>query len=215
MKKASFFTFLLTILFFLGCKEQELKEQIISLNGEWQIAETNQKDTFPEKFTSKISVPSLIDLATPKFPKLEYPNDTLRYFWYQKTFSVNHESADVVELELRKVKYEAHIYINGKKAGQQNIAFSSGKFDIKKSLLTLQGDVVISTSTGYVITTEKLITDLDEFSIETTSAISGKSPIGTLNAGKMRLDRILNTENVHLNFTNGVKLLYRSINIEE
>jgi len=90
-----------------------------------------------------------------------------------------------------------------------------GKFDIKKSLLTLQGDVVISTSTGYVITTDKLITDLDEFSIETTSAISGKSPIGTLNAGKMRLDRILNTENVHLNFTNGVKLLYRSINIEE
>ena len=40
-----------------------------------------------------------------------------------------------------------------------------GRFDIKKSLLTLQGDVVISTSTGYVITTEKLITDLDEFSI--------------------------------------------------
>ena len=134
MKKATYFTFIVTFLLFLGCKEQALKEQIISLNGEWQIAETNQKDIFPEKFTSKIPVPSLIDLATPKFPKLEYPNDTLRYFWYQKTFSVNHENADVVELELRKVKYEAHIYINGKKAGQQNIAFSSGKFDIKRYL---------------------------------------------------------------------------------
>lgn len=138
MKNISYLTLIIALLISFSCRQEEAipveKNKKISLNGAWKITETNNPDSIPTVFESNIQVPSFIDLAEPSFPKLDYPNDTTRYFWYHKTFSVNHENVDVVELELRKVKYEAHIYVNNKKAGTQNIAFSSGKFNIKDLL---------------------------------------------------------------------------------
>ena len=132
MKKLFCLTLIIT---FFSCEiHRNSSDRTISLNGDWQIAETSNPDNIPNSFTSTIQVPSFIDMAKPELTKLNYPNDTTRYFWYHKTFSVNHDDSDLVELELRKVKYEAHVYVNGKKAGQQNIAFSSGKFNIKDFL---------------------------------------------------------------------------------
>ncbi len=135
MKHSSYLLCIAVLFICLACQQKpSFENKKISLNGDWSIAETNNPDSIPVTFGSTIQVPSFIDMATPKFPKLDYPNDSARYFWYHKTFSVDAKDADVVELELRKVKYEAHIFVNGKKAGQQNIAFSSGKFNIKNLL---------------------------------------------------------------------------------
>lgn len=90
-----------------------------------------------------------------------------------------------------------------------------GNFDVAKARVTLQGNVSIATSTGYTLTSETLTTNLDVLSVVSPGPVTGKTPIGTLHAGKLRLERAPGDENVHLNFTNGVKLLYRPQNIEE
>jgi len=96
------------------------------------------------------------------------------------------------------------------------VALSSdmGKFDIAGARLTLSGNVIIATSTGYKLKSETLTTTFDTLSVESPNGVMGSSPIGTLHAGKMLLERRSGDENVHLNFTNGVKLLYRP-NIRE
>ncbi len=116
-------------------KTEEVQRKI-SLNGEWEITETSNPDSLPSEYSSKIIVPSFIDRATPQFKKLSYKLDTARYFWYHRTFSINHNDADVVELEIKKVKYGAQIYINGVYAGVKNIAFSSSRINIKNLLNT-------------------------------------------------------------------------------
>lgn len=84
-----------------------------------------------------------------------------------------------------------------------------GKFDMASAQLTLHGNVIIATSTGYELKSETLTTNFNILSVESPDAVMGNSPIGTLHAGKMLLERRRGDENAHLNFTNGVKLLYR------
>ncbi len=110
------------------------KGDIISLNGIWEIDETELFDSMPPTFKHTILVPSFIDMAEPSFAPLDFPNDTNRVFWYRKEFVCNHETADEVLLELRKVKYGASVIVNGKLVGHHNLAFSSVKMDIKPFL---------------------------------------------------------------------------------
>lgn len=102
-------------------------------------------------------------------------------------------------------------------AAGARISLSSdiGSYDLANARLTLEGKVNIGTSTGYDLTSETLITDFDELSVVSPGPVIGKSPIGSLHAGKMRLERQPGHENVHLNFTNGVKLIYRPKILEE
>ena len=91
------------------------------------------------------------------------------------------------------------------------MVLSSGKgiFDMLEQRSTLQGNVVITTSTGYEITTEALTANFQTLAPESPGSVVATGPIGTFNAGKMRLVRRNNKENAHLIFTNGVKLVYR------
>lgn len=117
-----------------SCSTPTQNNRSISLNGQWEITETMNGDSIPEVFGSTIEVPSFVDMATPTFEKLDFPNDTNRYFWYRKEFTVDYKNAEMVELELRKVKYGAHVFVNGKKVGVQNIGYSSVRINIKPYL---------------------------------------------------------------------------------
>lgn len=88
------------------------------------------------------------------------------------------------------------------------LASDMGSFDVADAQLTLQGNVIITTSTGYRVTSETLTTNFNQLSLESPGPVTADSPIGTLKAGKLRLERPTGGQNVHLNFTNGVKLLY-------
>lgn len=90
-----------------------------------------------------------------------------------------------------------------------------GSFGMLNGISTLTGNVVITTSTGYKIATDTLTANFDTLYIEAPGAIMGNSPIGTLNAGKMKLERPMGSDNAHLVFTNGVKLLYTPESLEE
>jgi beta-galactosidase len=135
MKTKSNLIIIVSLLFLYSCSStKKMAQRNQSLNGQWQIAETSSGDNIPKSFPSIIQVPSFIDLAQPAFPKLNYPKDSTRFFWYRKQFSVNHTNAGIVELELRKVKYGAHVFVNGQKVGTQNIGFSSVRMNIKDFL---------------------------------------------------------------------------------
>lgn len=135
MKNTAHLIIILSILFLCSCSSsKKTVQRNQSLNGQWEITETSSGENIPKSFTSSIQVPSFIDLAKPSFPKLNYPKDTNRFFWYRKEFTVNHKNAEIVELELRKVKYGAHVFVNGKKVGVQNIGFSSVRMNIKDFL---------------------------------------------------------------------------------
>jgi lipopolysaccharide export system protein LptC len=79
-------------------------------------------------------------------------------------------------------------------------------YDGNNDLLDLEGNVRLSTSTGYRLETGKLVTNLATTGINAPSAVSGRGPAGRLEAGSMSLTT--NGETQVLVFKNGVKLIY-------
>ncbi|WP_299152803.1 hypothetical protein [uncultured Tateyamaria sp.] len=101
-------------------------------------------------------------------------------------------------------------------SGTRVVLFSdSGRFDVKGGASTLEGNVVITTSTGYRLTTDRLDAEFDTLVVESPGPIAGTGPLGDLDAGKMRFERREGAENAHLIFTNGVKLVYDPNKSEE
>lgn len=83
-----------------------------------------------------------------------------------------------------------------------------GQFDMVQSASTLTGNVVITTSTGYRLASDVLRGEFDTLLLESPGPVAGNGPLGTLDAGGMRLSRRATDANAHLVFTNGVKLVY-------
>ena len=97
------------------------------------------------------------------------------------------------------------------------IDITSDKADMHQSELTatLDGNVHIETTTGYVLTTQTLWTRLDELYAETPGQVDGTGPPGDLTAGKMLLSTNPDTGQAELVFTQGVKLVYLPNESEE
>jgi len=90
------------------------------------------------------------------------------------------------------------------------ITFSStsGIIDEPADSVVLAGNVIVQSSTDYIVYTEKLISGMREVRAETTGPIQAIGPVGRFSAGKMLLTSDLATTNTHLIFTRGVKLVY-------
>ncbi|WP_135502629.1 LPS export ABC transporter periplasmic protein LptC [Roseovarius aestuariivivens] len=73
---------------------------------------------------------------------------------------------------------------------------------------TLDGDVEVTTTTGYEIRTKRLEAKLDTLYAETPGPVTGTGPPGDLSAGRMILQGNETTGDAHLLFTDGVKLVY-------
>ncbi|WP_306151263.1 LPS export ABC transporter periplasmic protein LptC [Roseovarius sp. MMSF_3281] len=97
------------------------------------------------------------------------------------------------------------------------IDITSNHAEMHQGRLTanLEGDVHVVTTNGYDLTTQKLDTRLDSLYAETPGPVQGAAPVGTIEAGRMRLDTDKTTGEAHLLFTDGVKLLYTPQNPEE
>ena len=90
-------------------------------------------------------------------------------------------------------------------SGTRIILFSdAGQFDMANARSNLTGNVVVTTSTGF-----------DAMRVEAPQSVTALSPLGTLNAGQMRMEKRGADENSHLIFTEGVKLVYDPSNREE
>ncbi len=94
----------------------ESPRSIIYLNGIWEFDQTD-KAYPPEKFTRKIPVPGLIDLASPlidNYDALFMGDQVARYSWYKTTFFVpaENESKKAV-LTILKSRFNTQVSING------------------------------------------------------------------------------------------------------
>lgn len=72
----------------------------------------------------------------------------------------------------------------------------------------LTGDVIVESSTGYTVTTDKLISGMREIHAETPGNVEGIGPPGKFSAGRMLITGGEVDDNVQMLFTGGVKLLY-------
>jgi len=101
-------------------------------------------------------------------------------------------------------------------SGTRVVLFSDrGEFDMTGGASTLEGNVVITTSTGYKLTSDELVTNFEDMTLESPGPVFGSGLFSTLEAGSMRLEKPDDSENAHLVFTNGVKLVYRPEELEE
>ncbi|EEW23800.1 LPS export ABC transporter periplasmic protein LptC [Rhodobacter ferrooxidans] len=91
-----------------------------------------------------------------------------------------------------------------------SIVAQNGTFDDTARQMRLNGGVQITTSTGYLMTTEALVSELDRTEVTSAGPVAGTGPLGVLSAGQMRITA---TEGVSgsyvLVFKNRVKLIYR------
>lgn len=90
-----------------------------------------------------------------------------------------------------------------------------GAIDLANATTDIMGNVVVTTSTGFSITTDQLVTNLDTATLTTPGPVSAVTGFGTLNAGQMALSASKNGGPSQLIFTNGVKLIYDPKQIDE
>ncbi|MEW9920600.1 LPS export ABC transporter periplasmic protein LptC [Marimonas sp. MJW-29] len=83
-----------------------------------------------------------------------------------------------------------------------------GNFDIAENRAELDGDVVIVTSTGYRVLSDRMIAQLTVLHVESPGPVAATGPLGTLDAGSMDLRKGTGDGAAQLIFTNGVKLVY-------
>lgn len=75
--------------------------------------------------------------------------------------------------------------------------------------IALSGDVTMTTSTGYRITTDRLLARTDQSVINAPDEVRAAAPFGNLTAGSLQLDRPAPDAPHVLDFTGGVRLIYR------
>lgn len=105
--------------------------QVVSLNGEWQVAESLQGDVVPRAFPAVAPVPGLLDMARPGFPEVGQPSAKRRFFWYRRTFTLTNPPPAHVRLELHKAKYGSAVWLNGRLVAEHRPCFTPGEFEIK------------------------------------------------------------------------------------
>lgn len=103
----------------------------------------------------------------------------------------------------------AHLETQG--GGIYELSSLSGLIDTQEGQAVLGGGVIITTPTGYRITSEEITTALERTEIESAGPVKAEGPAGTLEAGSMRLapaDDDSPEAGYLLVFNNGVKLVY-------
>ena len=86
---------------------------------------------------------------------------------------------------------------------------AGGVVDEASDRAELSGDVIVTSSTGYTVTTDRLISGMRAIHAETPGPINGTGPPGEFSAGRMLITPGAEDDgSVQMLFTDGVKLLY-------
>lgn len=94
------------------------------------------------------------------------------------------------------------------RGGQMTLVSDAGTFDLQNDLAMFQGNVRISSSTGYVVLTDELHSRINEIGGKTPGTVTGRGPIGNFTAGQMVFETKNGDGLVHMLFKNGVRLVY-------
>lgn len=85
----------------------------------------------------------------------------------------------------------------------------NGALDRAAGTLTLDQGVRLTTSTGYVVTTEAVTLGTDRSYMASQGQVQATAPLGSLTAGGMRMDRAADGATYVMVFNKGVRLIYQ------
>lgn len=89
-----------------------------------------------------------------------------------------------------------------------NLKADVGRFSMSDGNTTLDGNVVITTSTGFEVYSDFMEAALSHLDVRSPGPVNAIGPFGTLTAGAMQLNEPEGKDSPHLLFTNGVELIY-------
>lgn len=140
----------------------EAGRDLLSLEGEWQVADSVSGDKIPADFGHTVRVPGLINQAWPAFPDVdrflsrEYLSNRVRsklaepgimdrywngkveqdrnYFWLRRTFRAPSSPRAVARLRINKAQFGMSVWLNGTKVGDYAGCFSAGLFDLSPAV---------------------------------------------------------------------------------
>lgn len=93
--------------------------------------------------------------------------------------------------------------------GRVDMVAAAGVLDTEGGLMTLDGGVLLTTTTGYSIKTKALVANLDQTGLSSPGAVTATSPMGHLDADQMTLTQDPKQPKAYLLVFKGhVKLLY-------
>lgn len=162
MINAGLITLLALSSVFQGAEAEGSERRTISLNGIWQIEETNTGDQIPASFSGTVPVPGLIDMAGPiPFEDVGYETERKRYFWYRREFSAGDTIPETALLKINKAKFTAQVYINGHFVGENPHNFTPGMFDVKRWLKAKKTNELVVRITTYDNTPPTVINGFD------------------------------------------------------
>ena len=90
-----------------------------------------------------------------------------------------------------------------------DIESTIGAVDSTTQEATLEGGVRLESSSGYVVTTERIVTSIETSRVVADQIIEATGPLGNITAGAMELSRPNPAEGYLLVFKNGVRLVYQ------
>ncbi len=99
--------------------------------------------------------------------------------------------------------------ISSQTGGTFRLQSDTADFDIAKDRAKLTGGVIMTTTTGYRMTSDMMISALSSLDLKSPGPVSGTAPAGQLDAGAMSITQTENDNAPQLLFTNRVKLVYK------
>ncbi len=132
MKKL-FYIFLIPFLTGSSVYKKSETRQIISLNGQWDIAESIT-DNLPLFYNNVILVPGLVDMAKQPFDSVGVKSSKRNFYNYHRTFELCKDLPSLVLLKVSKATYGVRVFINGNEVGYNPFCFTPSLFNIRKFL---------------------------------------------------------------------------------
>ncbi|MCW5981060.1 MAG: hypothetical protein KIT09_23460 [Bryobacteraceae bacterium] len=151
-------TFVVVCLAAAACLRAE--RVTLSLDGEWEIADSEAAGPMPASFNRKAPVPGLANLANPSFEDVDLfdsrevisnrirrgllpPSAAVKnagvsrqkrnYFWYRRSFQAPARK-QVAILKINKAQFGTAVWLNGKPAGENLSCFTAGYFNVTESI---------------------------------------------------------------------------------
>lgn len=123
--------FVCASIFGLASCSPDAKRQVISLNGEWEIAKTEGE--LPGAYHARIQVPGVVDLAEPAIDTAGALYES-GWYWHKRSFELPDTNRAKIYLKIFKAKYFTKVYLNGQFVGQNPYCFTPSYFDLKPFL---------------------------------------------------------------------------------
>src|SRR5450631_4163224 len=141
----------------------------LSLDGQWEIADSVEAGSLPAAYSHKAPVPGLAHSAVPVFKDVDEfesrqliqnrvarglaPASALvsnagvsrqerNWFWYRRRFDVP-ALRRVATLRINKAQFGAAVWVNGQKVGEHLPCFTAAVFDISGNLRPGSNEIVV------------------------------------------------------------------------